>query len=122
MDITHIRRMNINQGRVKSNETNRLKGIRKFIKSTTKRGVIINEIIDDLIQTKYYEYIYNIFVEQFDTNDIDIKDFENKNLKINGLSFKDIEILFLFNFCIPEDLSKQYKGFNIEEHDLTFGS
>jgi hypothetical protein len=60
MDITHIRRMNINQGRVKSNETNRLKGIRKFIKSTTKRGVIINEIIDDLIQTKYYEYIYNI--------------------------------------------------------------
>ena len=119
MNITDIRRINIEKAREKSNETNRLKGLRTFIKNKSKKSSIKNEIIDELIKSRYYECIYNIWL---DSGDFEGDDIINKYLigdykdnDIDGLTIKDLDILCLVDLVPPEDLKDKYDGFFITE-------
>lgn len=95
------------KGLKKSNETNKLKGLRTFVKNTyTKQDKIYNELLDELIKSGYYKEIYN-----------------NKFLKDDNqtIPIKDYDILELMNFCEPDELPTKYRGFYIEKLDVLDG-
>lgn len=88
----------IEKARLKSNKTNSLKGIRTFIKSAiSKQDKIHNEIIDDLINSGFYKFIYDKYI--------------NQNGIIENVDDKILSVFSLTNVCHPDDLSKLYKGF-----------
>ena len=85
---------------------NKQKGLLKFIKSQTKKTDIIhNEIIDELLENKYYHIIYEKYME-------------NENVDIEDIPEKDFDLLNYFNFSHPDELVKKYKGFTIQELNL----
>lgn len=105
----------MSKARESSNETNRLKGLRTFIKSKSKKSSIKNEIIDDLIKTGYYKHIYNIWINSdYDLNDTYLNG-DYKDNDIEGLMIKDIDILFEMEFCEPHELKDKYDGLYIYE-------
>ena len=59
MNITDIRKKNVEIARKSSNETNTLKGIKKYVLGKSKKQKLQNEIIDELIENVYYKMIYN---------------------------------------------------------------
>jgi hypothetical protein len=102
-NITEIRRDNMNNNRLKGAFVNKQKGLLKFVKSQSKKGDIIhNEIIDELIDNKYYNIIYEKFME---SEDVDIE----------NIPEKDFDLLQYLEFCHPDELSKKYKGFTIQK-------
>ena len=122
MNITDVRRKNIEKARESSNATNRLKGLRTFIKHKSKKSSIKNEIIDDLIKSKYYEHIYNIWLECVE-DDVPFNNYLNgdyNNNDIDGLAIKDMDLLFLVDFVPPEELKTKYDGFFITEERIKF--
>ena len=93
----------MNNNRLKGAFVNKQKGLLKFVKSQSKKGDIIhNEIIDELIDNKYYNIIYEKFME---SEDVDIE----------NIPEKDFQLLEYFEFSHPSDLPKKYKGFTIQE-------
>ena len=63
MNIHNITQETRNKGLLKSNKTNQLKGILRFVKNTTsKADSTHNQIIDELIKSGYYTEIYNKYV------------------------------------------------------------
>lgn len=102
-NITEIRRDNMNKHRLHGAFVNKQKGLLKFVKSQSKKGDIIhNEIIDELIDNKYYNIIYEKFME---SEDVDIE----------NIPEKDASLFLYFDCCPPDELSKKYKGFTIQE-------
>ena len=99
--MNRTRTQNINIQRLKGSETNKLKGILTFIKSKNKKKDLLhNNIIDELVNNKYYELIYNKYILNQEVDDEDIPN-------------KDVSILEMFNFCDPLELKEKYKGFYV---------
>jgi len=97
---------NINIQRLKGAETNKLKGILTFVKKTTKKKDIVhNQIIDELIESGYYEDIYDKYIL-------------DDAINIEDIPIKDATILEMFDCCDPDDLTDNYKGFNIQSTNL----
>ena len=93
---------NINIQRLKGAETNKLKGLLTFVKKTRKKQDIVhNQIIDELIESGYYEDIYNKYIL-------------DDAINIEDILVKDATILEMFDCCEPADLIDYYKGFYIE--------
>ena len=85
---------------------NKQKGLLKFIKSQTKKTDIIhNEIIDELLENKYYNIIYEKYME-------------NENIDFDDIPEKDFNLLNYFDFSHPDELVNKYKGFTIQELNL----
>lgn len=120
MDIKAIRRDNINKGRLLSNETNKLKGLKRFVIGKNKRENLNNELIDLLLENGYYSKIYNIWMKN--TNDmVNYKYYdsdEEYNDMFKDLSNKDVDILKIFNYEEPDKLISKKQGLTIEEKQL----
>jgi hypothetical protein len=96
---------NIKKQQVKGAECNKIKGCLAFIKSKrNKSDIYFNELIDELINTGYYDDIYNKYILQ----DIDVDD----------IPIKDFNILELLDFVDPIDLKTKYKGLTIRSVDI----
>jgi hypothetical protein len=105
LNITEIRRKNVEIARKSSNETNNLKGIRKYVLGKTKKQKLQNEIIDELIKNGYYKMIWNKWVDYAG----EIYDY---------MGCKDMKILELFKFTEPDDLKDFKDGLIIIEKEL----
>jgi len=82
---------------------NKQKGLLKFIKSQTKKTDIIhNEIIDELLENKYYHIIYEKYME-------------NEIIDIYDIPEKDVALLEYFDYCNPDELINKYNGIYIQE-------
>ena len=119
MDISDIRRKNINKGRLKSNQTNKLKGLITFVKNKTrKQDIYHNELIDYLIENKsIYDDIYNRWLKYTEDND-DEEDKDDMNIVNRYISDKELEILATVDFVNYEGLNRKIKGYYIREIDL----
>lgn len=117
MNITEIRQKNAEIARKSSNETNTLKGIKKYVLGRTKKQKLQNDIIDELIENGYYKMIYNKWIEYYNKN-------RNKETNIDKLyeymAEKDMRILELFKFTEPDNLIDFKEGLYIIEKDLIF--
>jgi len=101
--MNRTRTENINIQRFKGAKTNQLKGILTFIKSQNKKADLLhNNIIDELVNNKYYELLYNKYILDKDFND-----------NINNVPDKDFSILEMFDYCDPSELKDKYKGFYV---------
>jgi len=99
--MNRTRTENINIQRLKGAETNKIKGILTFIKTKNKKADLLhNNIIDELVNNKYYELIYDKYILNQEVDDEDIPN-------------KDVSILEMFNFCDPLELKEKYKGFYV---------
>lgn len=108
INITEIRKNNMNTNRLKGAFVNKQKGLLKFVRSQTKKGDIIhNEIIDELINNNYYNIIYEKIMEN-----------ENEDVDIENIPENDFQLLQYLDFCHPDELPKKYKGFTIQELNL----
>jgi len=102
------RSINIKKQQVKGAEANKIKGCLTFIKNKTKKSdVYFNEMIDMLIDTGYYNEIYNKYV----LSDI--------NINIDDIPIKDFNILELLSFVDPMDIQTKYKGITIKTLDIS---
>jgi hypothetical protein len=81
------------KARKESNKTNKLKGLLTHINKSNKQYYYKLQIYQQLKSTKYYEYIYNKYV----LNDEDIE--------ISEIPVKDYEILSLFEFKSPDEIT-----------------
>jgi len=113
--VNKNRQNNMNIQRLKGAHTNKQKGLLTFVKKSVKKTDIIhNELIDELIKNNYYHHIYNKFMLSDDI-DLDDDDFHNN---LDDTEFKEYELLSYFNFCSPDELKDNYRGFKIIETDL----
>mgnify|MGYP000229857317 CR=1 FL=1 len=104
--ISLIRQKNMNTQRLKGAFVNKQKGILKFIKSVTKKTDILhNEIIDELIDNKYYHIIYEKYME-------------NDDIELDDIPVKDVDLFLYFDGCHPDELKEKYKGCAIREIPL----
>lgn len=99
------RSINIRKQQVKGAEANKIKGCLTFIRSRSKKtDIYFNEMIDELIDTGYYNVIYNKYMlNDIETDDIPVKDFN---------------ILELLDFVDPADIKSKYKGLTIRSLNI----
>ena len=115
MNITDIRKKNVEIARKSSNETNTLKGIKKYVLGKTKKQKLQNEILDELIENGYYKMIYNKWIDyECETE----KDDDEKLYEYMGE--KDLRILNLFKFTEPDNLIDFKDGLLIIEKEIVF--
>ena len=119
MNITEIRQKNVEIARKSSNETNTLKGIKKYVLGRTKKQKLQNEIIDELIENGYYKMIYNKWID-YEGERYGKKEEEGDEKLYEYMGKKDMRILELFKFTEPDNLIDFKEGLYIIEKDLTF--
>jgi len=119
-ELRTFRQNNIKKAQLKANETNKLKGLKRFVISRNKQQKINNDLIDELLLNGYYNKIYNIWIENIlDMEDYDYyNDDEEYDDMTKNLSEKDISILNLFNYENPEKLKQLKQGMTIIEQQL----
>jgi len=101
--ISEFRRKNMHTQRLKGAHTNKQKGILKFIKSQVKKTDILhNQIIDELLENKYYHHIYTKYIE-------------NEDFNLDDIPEKDMDLLLYFDSCPPDELKDKYAGFTIRQ-------
>tara|TARA_B110000046_G_C12743115_1_gene293475 strand:- start:160 stop:477 length:318 start_codon:yes stop_codon:yes gene_type:complete len=94
---------NRGKGLLKSNETNKKKGMLTFVKSAYSKGdVVHNDIITEMINTGFYNEIYDKYI-------LDV------NVNIEDIPYKVVSIFEMVDYCEPTDLDKHYKGLNIQK-------
>lgn len=112
MNTRDKRIANINKGRIKSNETNTIKGLITYIKPRTKKETYKNKLIDDLISTGYYKELYDKFeknCEECDNYEYTDEE-EEYNDMLKGFSDKDIKILELMEYKTPDEIESLKEG------------
>lgn len=99
-NINRIQNMKLQQ--VKGSEANKIKGCLTFLRNKTKKSdIYYNELIDELIKTKYYKNIYEKYVE-------------NNNINIEDIPVKDFDILNLLDFIEPNMINTKYRGITLK--------
>ena len=100
----------------KAQETLKIKGILSFVSKKSKKATFKNKLVEELINSGLYENIYNRWFEYCEMMEETGETDENKIYDF--FNDKEIEILFLFDFCEPEELEGKKEGFFIEEKAL----
>ena len=116
MNTTEKHRKQTEKGREKAKETLKIKGLLSFVSKKNKKAKFKNKLVEELIKSGLYKIIYNrwfdyceMMGEREETDENKIYDFFDD---------KEIEILFLFDFCEPDELEGKKEGFFIEEREL----
>lgn len=100
------RKENIRKQQAKGAEANKIKGCLTFIRSKSRKSdVYFNEMIDELINTEYYNEIYNKYML-------------SNNINIDEIPIKDFNILELLDFVEPEMINTKYRGITLRSLDI----
>ena len=81
------------KARPESNKTNKLKGLLTHINKANKQYYYKLQIYEQLKKTQYYEHIY----DKYKSTD--------ENIEISDIPIKDYEILKLFEFKSPDEIT-----------------
>ena len=104
------------KARGKAQETLKIKGLLSFVSKKSKKATYKNKLVEDLINSGLYEILYNRWFEYCEMMEETGETDENKIYDF--FNDKEIEILFLFDFCKPDELEGKKEGFFIEEKAL----
>ena len=116
MNTTEKHRKQTEKGREKAKETLKIKGLLSFVRKKNKKTKFKNKLVEELINSRLYENIINRWFEYCEMMDKTGETDENKIYDF--FNDKEIEILFLFDFCEPDELEGKKEGFFIEETPL----
>jgi hypothetical protein len=93
-----IKRENMRKARKESNKTNKLKGLSSHINKSNKQYYYKLQIYQQLKSTKCYECIYNKYIST------------DEDIDISEIPVKDYEILSLFEFKYPDEITIECKN------------
>ena len=116
MNTTEKHRKQTEKGREKAKETLKIKGLLSFVSKKNKKTKFKNKLVEELINSRLYENIINRWFEYCEMMDKTGETDENKIYDF--FNDKEIEILFLFDFCKPDELEGKKDGFYIKETPL----
>jgi len=108
--ITEIRRENINKGRLKSNETNKIKGCISYIEKKKKQDEYKAKLEMRIKENKkIYDDIYRRYQQALSELD-NIEETEGleskteQDIYLKYLSLKELDILIYFDMKDPDDI------------------
>ena len=116
MNTAEKHRKQTEKGREKAKETLKIKGLLSFVSKKNKKTKFKNKLVEELINSRLYENIINRWFEYCEMMDKTGETDENKIYDF--FNDKEIELLFLFDFCEPDELEEKKDGFYIKETPL----
>ena len=96
--------------------TNNIRGLLSFVSRKSKRASYQDKLIDELINTGMYKDIYNKYSKYLDDTLDDENEDESKIFEY--MTYKEFDILSLFDFCTHDELEHKREGSYIREIPL----
>ena len=109
--LTERRRVYMKKARDVAKVANNIRGLLSFVSDKSKKASDQNRLIDELIKTGMYRDIYNKYNEYLD----DTNDGGDECKIFEYMKEKEFNILYLFDFCKPDELEHKKEGSYISE-------